>query len=146
MANEKLKGRKKIKKAAEAKNKVLGRRDKIQKENSIKRKVKKAAHATRERLKPFIKDPQKKEERDKMQKEINLAQLEENMRILEALEQEYLREQEEKAELNEKLEAEGFVEIKDKLSELERQAKIQAQEMGLEIHTGEEPTEQEKEI
>ena len=137
MSVKKLRERKKQKREKEAKVKAAKRRDKTQAENRARKKDQKAAEKARRKInpiRPYVKDPEKVKAKD----EDIMAQLQRNYEILEALEEEYLREEEAKRKLNEELEAEGLTTLKEKLDALEKKAKEAIKAKGLEAHIGDE--------
>ena len=77
--------------------------------------------AGEEKLQPYVhpeKAKAREEEKDRNIKE----QLEHNVEILQALEEEYLKDQASKSDMSSQLEEEGFVTVKEKLDELNRRA------------------------
>lgn len=137
MSINKIRERKKQKKEKESRVKAARRREKVQAENRARKKDQQAAERARRKInpiRPYVKDPNKA----KVRAEEVLAQLEKNLQILEALEEEYLREEEAKKKLNEELEAEGLTTLKEKLDALEKKAKGEIKTRGLEAHMGDE--------
>jgi hypothetical protein len=113
------------KKARELKGKarVVARRHKME---QIKRDEKKGAKLNRrfrEKIIPFVKDPEKKRAIEEKSNQKSIEKLEKNMQILKALEDEHLREAEERRKINESLEAEGHITLQDKVKALEEKAR-----------------------
>jgi hypothetical protein len=77
----------------------------------------------REKIVPFIKDPEKRKAMEEVEAKKSRQKIEKNLEILKALEDEYLKEKEMKKTLNETLEAEGHVTLKDKINALEDKAR-----------------------
>lgn len=71
---------------------------------------------------PFIRDEEKAAEREAAKAKAVADQLKKNLEILEALEKEYEQEQESRAEVNQKLESEGYMSIKEKMDALHQKA------------------------
>jgi len=115
----------KKKKARELKGKArsAARRHKLE---QIKRDEKKGAKLNRrfrEKIVPFVKDPEKKRAIEEKSNQKSIEKLEKNMQILKALEEEHLREAEERRNINESLEAEGHITLQDKVKALEEKAR-----------------------
>jgi hypothetical protein len=130
MTSKKQKERKKKRRQEIAKSRVLKRREALrrQKKQAIE-DVRKEAQAEQNafgKLKPFVKNDARalnetiKQDRKKME-EIN-SKLEHNLKILEALEEEYDKENELRKEINTKLENEGHMTMKDKMDALHKKA------------------------
>jgi hypothetical protein len=77
----------------------------------------------KEKIVPFVKDPEKRKAIEEAEVNKSRQKIEKNMEILKALEDEYLKEQEQKKILNETLEAEGHITLKDKVNALEEKAR-----------------------
>lgn len=71
---------------------------------------------------PFVKDENKRKAMETRKEESVSDRLKKNLEILEALEAEYDREQENRQQANEKLESEGFFSIKEKMNALHQKA------------------------
>lgn len=113
------------KKARELKGKAraAARRHKLE---QIKRDEKRGAKLNkkfREKLVPFVKDPEKKRQIEEGNNRKSIEMLERNMQILKALEEEHLREAEKRRRINESLEAEGHTTLQDKVKALEEKAR-----------------------
>lgn len=119
--SQKRKARSKV-----AKAKVLARREKVRKERKMIDLEKEIEIRTEElaygKSSPIVERPNSilnmnrvKENKDKTA----MDKLENNMRILEALEQEYMQEQESRLALNSSLEDKGCVSISDKMKVLQ---------------------------
>lgn len=120
MTNEKRKEKKKKDKERQTKDRVLRRREAIREQARLEKKQAKLEHKFRDRIAPIVnaKEPETKEEKEeRVQK-----QLEHNVKILEALEDEYLKDQDVRKEINEELEAEGHSTFKEKMDAMEEKA------------------------
>jgi hypothetical protein len=112
MTTKKLQEKKKKQHEREARAKVLARRkakradDKVKKEERLKEKM------SQPKLQPIVGEEKKKQRLEQ--------QLEHNMKILEALEAEYEREKQGRADLNDDLEAQGFTTVEEKVKEVQR--------------------------
>lgn len=106
--------------------KVVKLREKMRKDRKeayLKEKQEKEAHnIIHGKAIPFIRDPAKKAEKEAMMAEKAKTQLEKNMDILQALEQEYEREQLIRNQMNEKLESDGHKTLKEKMDALHKRA------------------------
>lgn len=113
------------KKARELKGKAraAARRHKLEQARKEDRRGAKLNRRFREKLVPFVKDPEKKKAMDEKNSQKSMEKLERNMQILKALEEEYVKEAEERKKLNEGLEAEGHVTLQDKVKALEEKAR-----------------------
>jgi hypothetical protein len=129
MANQKLKDKKK--KTRERKNKVhvQKRRDAKHREDKKKKEWEEQMErdSTPEKLKPFVRPEKLKKREEKRDAEIKL-QLDRNIKILQALEEQYLKEQQHKTDLGAELAAEGFNTIEEKLDILNKRAQEQVEE------------------
>jgi hypothetical protein len=131
MTSKKQKERKKKKREEIAHNRVLKRREYLRKQKKQfaeeTRKESEAEQKAFGKPKPFVKNDTSalneviQEERKKSMDEVR-SKIEHNLQILEALEQEYDREQELRKELNTKLETEGHVTMKEKMDALHQKA------------------------
>lgn len=122
MATQKQKEKKKKEREKIAKQRVLQRREamrKFRKEEEVKAKLEKDMSP---RLKPILNDPLMQEIREKNKQARLNEQIEKNMQLLEALEQEYDAEQALRNEVNSDLESEGHMTMKDKLDALHKKA------------------------
>lgn len=133
MSTKKQKERKKKNREKIARFRVLKRRENLRKERKqalqdhIKQKI--AEDEIYGKLQPYSKlksnlNPVSDLTEEEKQKKINdtQAKIEHNLKILEALEQEYDQEQEQKKKINEDLEKEGFLTIKEKMDALHDKA------------------------
>lgn len=113
------------KKARELKGKAraANRRHKLLKLKKEENRASKLNAQFREKLTPFIKDPEKKKKLEELEQQKNLKKIERNMEVLKALEEEYIKEKEQKKQLNEQLESEGHVTLQEKLNALENKAR-----------------------
>ena len=134
MSSKKQKERKKKKREQIAKSRVLKRREFFRKQRKQAMEERQKEVLAEEnafgKMKPFIKNDasvlndtvnQLKQNDQEKQEEIRLK-LEHNLRILEALEEEYDKESEARKELNQKLENEGYKTIKEKMDALHKKA------------------------
>jgi hypothetical protein len=131
MSSKKQKERKKKKREEIARHRVLKRRAEIRKErkDAIEEQAKQqtAEDAIYGKLKPYVRkdDPLIKELTENEKKEKNneiQSKIEHNLKILEALEEEYDKEQALRKQMNEKLEKEGHKTIKEKMDALHQKA------------------------
>lgn len=111
MGTKKLKEKKKKARERNSKEKVLAKRISIRKSAKKDKEIANTERKTRDRIVPYV-NPEK---RDKKIKE----QLEHNLEILKTLEKEYTHTEDKRKELNNELETEGCVTLKDKLDALE---------------------------
>ena len=123
MATKKQLERKKKAREAKAKSRVESRRHKISLATKEHRRGEKLNHKFREKIAPFVKDPEKKKIMEEVEKKKSIQKLERNMQILKALEDEYEQNKEQKKFVNEKLEAEGHLTLKEKIQALETKAR-----------------------
>jgi hypothetical protein len=128
------------KKARELKGKarVAARRHKLEQIKKDERRGAKLNKKFREKLVPFVKDSEKKRLMDEKNNQKSLEKLEKNMQILKALEEEHIREAEERRRINEGLEAEGHITLQEKVKALEEKAraslgKEQAASVGIDL-------------
>ena len=122
MDTQKQKEKKKKKREKIAKQRVLFKREEIRKfrkEEEIKQKLEKDLSP---RQIPFVNDPLVRESQEKARVDRTKEQIEHNMKLLEALEQEYDAEQALRNEVNSDLESEGHMTMKDKLDALQKKA------------------------
>lgn len=113
------------KKARELKGKARAatRRHKLELMKKEERRGAKLNAKFREKIVPFVKDPEKKKIQEEIEHQKSLKKLERNMQILKALEDEYMKETEARKNLNQKLEAEGHLTMQEKLNALEKSAR-----------------------
>jgi hypothetical protein len=121
--SKKQQERKKKKREEIAKKRVLSRRGALRKQSSDNLKSARLDRKFREKMDPFVKDEEKRKTMEKYKNEIILSKLEKNAEILRALEDEYLREINQKKLINDQLESEGHVTLKDKMDALESKIK-----------------------
>jgi len=122
MASKKLEEKKKKQREAKSKESVLRKRTKIREQSKKDREIAKAERNTRQRIPPFVRT-EKQIEFDQHKEESALEQLENNLKILEALEEEYLKEQAAREQTNAELEADGHMTLKEKMDALEIKTK-----------------------
>jgi len=118
---------KKKKRRKETEKELSARRVKIRKEAKADKYRDKLEKDTEPKLVPFRKDPEKLEPAPQTQEEI-VAQIEHNMKILEALEEDYKESVMQREAANEALEAEGFNSIEEKMNFLNEQASNDARD------------------
>lgn len=117
MSKQRKQLQKKKEREAEAKKRVLARRESIRKKAKMEKMVARMEEKARPKLVPYRKD-----EDDEYRQKIAEQNLEHNIHMLQALEEEYLEEQKSKASLNEELEAEGYKSLEEKINALHKQA------------------------
>lgn len=126
MVNQRQKEQKKKNRERAARTKVLAKREAIRKERksiSLEKEKEKEAHEiVYGKLKPFIKDPEVSAQREALNVQKVSEKLAQNLKILEALEQEYEAEQAVRSEMNTKLEEEGYSTIREKMDALHKKA------------------------
>lgn len=131
MSSKKQKERKKKKREEIAKNRVLKRRNSLRKQRKQafeeKENEMKAEEKAFGKQKPFVKNDtsvlnEAIMEMKKNESEDTKSRIEHNLKILEALEEEYDRENETRKELNQKLENEGHKTMKEKMDALHKKA------------------------
>jgi len=123
MATKKQMERKKKAREAKAKSRVESRRHKMSLVTKEHLKGEKLNHKFRNKIVPFVKDPEKKKVMEEVEKKKSLKKLERNMQILKALEDEYEQNKKQKALVNERLESEGHLTLKEKIQALETKAR-----------------------
>jgi hypothetical protein len=116
--NKKLQERKKKKRTKEVKQKMLDRRKALLKQKKYNKSVDADVKASREPIKPIV--------NEKKQKEQKLKEIEHNLEILRKLEADYLKDQLKRKDVNDKLEAEGYHTLKEKIKALGEKATEQA--------------------
>lgn len=123
MATKRQQERKKKAREQKGRARVESRRHKM---NEIKRQERRSTtieRKFRDRVAPIVNDPEKKALLDEADKKKVSERLQHNMEILKALEEEYERDATKKKELNERLESEGHITLKDKVNALEASAR-----------------------
>lgn len=131
MTSKKQKERKKKNREKVAKNRVLRRREALRKQRkkAMQERINEiqAEENAFGKQKPFVKNDASvlNEAVDELKKQhfedVN-AKLEHNLKILEALEEEYDRENSTRKEINQKLENEGYMTMKEKMDALHKKA------------------------
>lgn len=126
MTTKKQKEKKKKDREKESHAKVIRRREFMRAQRKLaqeeERVRKEIDNLSNGKLKPIIVDEKAAEERDAAKTRAISEQLKKNLEILEALEQEYEQEQNSKIEVNQKLESEGYMSIKQKMDALHQKA------------------------
>jgi hypothetical protein len=121
MSSKKQKEKKKKEREKTVRTKILKQRANLRAERKLKKQEDLMDRLSEPILKPIVNDLEAIEEKE--QKAVNIReQLEKNLKILEALEQEYDQEQQRRVELNQKLESEGHKSIREKLDALHQKA------------------------
>jgi hypothetical protein len=123
MATKRQQERKKKAREQKGRARVESRRHKM---NEIKRQERRSTSIERkfrDKVAPIVNDPEKKALLDEADKKKVSERLQHNMEILKALEEEYERDATKKKELNERLESEGHITLKDKVNALEASAR-----------------------
>lgn len=123
MATKKQQQRKKKAREQKAKARVEARRHKLGLARRDERRSAALERRFRERQQPIVNDPEKKAAIVEAEKNKVLERLRRNAEILKALEDQYQRDMDTKKAINDSLEAEGFVDIKDKFKALESKAR-----------------------
>jgi len=122
---------KKKKREKVAKERVLRRREQMR---AVRKEDKRKEMLERElspKQMPIVNDPLVREMREKARVDSAKAQIEKNLELLKALEEEYDKEQALRQQVNEDLESEGHMNMKDKLDALHKKAlSMQAQKEG----------------
>lgn len=123
MSTKKQKERKKKKREEIAKKRVQTRRNILAKDKKERVRSARLERKFRRRIDPIVNDPNKKILIEEAKKEKNMNQIKKNIELLKALEAEYVKEQEHKKYVNQQLESEGHVSLKEKLEALNLKAK-----------------------
>lgn len=121
--SKKQKEKKKKQREQKSKSRVLAKRKILRQQLSDEKKKSRLDKKFRSKIKPIIKDPEKRKIMENIINEKILSKLEKNAEILRQLEQSYLNEIEHKKALNQQLESEGHSTIEQKLSALENKIK-----------------------
>lgn len=123
VSTKRQKERKKKERENKGKARVLARRHKIRADRKGEMHAARLERKFREKGKPIINDLDKKVAFEEAEKGKVLEKLQRNAEILKALEEQYQTDMDAKRSINEKLESEGFVELKDKLQAMETKAR-----------------------
>jgi hypothetical protein len=115
--------RKKKARESKAKARVEASRHKAMLLKKDERRQAKLNNKFRDKLVPFIKDPERKKALEEAEAQKSRDKLERNMQILKALEEEYEKDKDAKKAINDQLEAEGHITLQDKLNALEKKAR-----------------------
>jgi len=115
----------KKKKARELKGRArsASRRKKLLEMRKEERKSALLQRKFRDKIAPIVSDPEKKRAMEEAEKNRVMERLKRNAEILKALEQEYERDAAQKKAINDSLEAEGHVTLKEKFNALESKAR-----------------------
>lgn len=120
--NKRKKEQKKKSREKAAHAKVVARREELRLERKEEARRLFLERSLEPKLKPIVSDPEVLSKRESKRKLDIQEQIENNYKILEALEQEYDKEQEDRKSINASLEAEGYKNIKDKMDALHQKA------------------------
>lgn len=123
MGTKRQKERKKKERENKGKARVLARRHKLRADRKSEMHAARLERKFREKIRPIISDPDKKAVAEEAEKRRVLEKLQRNADILKALEEQYQRDMETKKSVNETLESEGLVDLKDKLQAMETRAR-----------------------
>jgi hypothetical protein len=113
---------KKKKREKIAKERVLRRREQMR---AVRKEDERKARLERElspKQMPIVNDPLVREMREKARVDAAKAQIEKNLELLKAIEEEYDKEHALREQVNKDLESEGHVSMKDKLDALHKKA------------------------
>ena len=127
--SKKQKEKKKKNRELIAKKRIIARRNVLRKQTSEKKKLEFFDKQFREKVNTIVNEKNKELE-DIKNKNI-LCKLEKNIKILEALEQEYENEMQSKEEINKELESQGNFSMKEKMDALEDKMKNKIKEKNL---------------
>jgi hypothetical protein len=121
---EKNKQKKKNERNKRVKLKLANRREYARKERKIVLEEERVKRETEllvnGKQKPIVNDINKSKEAAKLKEELIKEQLEKNLKILQALEDQYDLEQKNRTELNQRLESEGHFTLREKLDALHK--------------------------
>lgn len=117
MVSQKRKLMKQKAKERETKAKLLRRREAARKKTKLERMAAEIEQASRPKMVPYRKDQD-----EEYKAKVSEANLEHNIQILQALEEQYLEEQKAKQELNKELEEQGYQSLEEKMNALHQQA------------------------
>lgn len=123
MATKRQQERKKKAREQKARARVEARRHKLSLARRDERRSAVLERRFREKVQPIVNDPEKKAALAEAEKNKVLERLQRNAEILKALEEQHQRDMDTKRAVNESLEAEGFVDLKDKFNALEAKAR-----------------------
>jgi len=123
LSTKRQKERKKKERENKGKARVLARRHKLRTDRKSEMHAARLERKFREKIRPIISDPDKKAFVEEAEKRRVLEKLQRNAEILKALEEQYHRDMETKKSVNETLESEGLVALKDKLQAMETKAR-----------------------
>ena len=126
MSSKKQKEKKKRDREKRVEEKIFKRREALRKERKTfelqRRQEEEAQNLVHGKIKPIVNDYSKLEEVKSNKEKIALDQLEKNLKILEALEEEYDRESKMRENINETLESEGHLTMAEKMDALHKKA------------------------
>lgn len=126
MTNKKQKEKKIKDRERKVEEKLKKRRDALRKEKKImdlqKRQEEEAQNLVQGKLRPIVNDYEKVSEIKENKNASALSQLQKNLEILKALEQEYDKEQQVRNSINETLESEGHLTMAEKMDALHKKA------------------------
>ena len=124
MNKQQKKVKKKKARERRVKKENLARRDKKRQEVKYEKELDREVEANRDKPQPIL-NIQKKDSEIK-------SQLEHNLELLKALEEQYIAEEKQREELNEQLEEEGYSTLEEKMNALGAKAEAIAKEEGTE--------------
>jgi hypothetical protein len=126
MVNQRQKEKKKKERERTAKARVLVRREALRKERKAEkeeqRKFEEAQEIMHGKRMPIINNPEVLAQKEAARARAVSDKLKQNLEILEALEREYEAEQAARAEMNDKLESEGYKTMREKMDALHQKA------------------------
>lgn len=126
MATKRQQEKKKKDRERLAHTRVVKRREALRSERKLaekeERQRQEIEYMSQGKLQPIVVDEKKAAEREAEKVRSVSEQLKKNLEILEALEQEYEQEQQVRVEVNQKLESEGFMSVKQKMDALHQKA------------------------
>jgi hypothetical protein len=126
MSSKKQKEKKKKNREKRVEQKIFVRREALRKERKTlelqRRQEEEAQDLVHGKLKPIVNDHSRFEEVKSKKERVALDQLEKNLKILEALEEEYDKESKMRENINEVLESEGHLTMAEKMDALHKKA------------------------
>lgn len=123
MATKKQQERKKKAREQKARARVEVRRHKLGLARRDERRSAALERRFRDKPQPIINDPEKKAAMEQAEKNKAMERLQRNAEILKALEEQYQKDLESKKAINDSLEAEGHLDLKDKVKAMEEKAR-----------------------
>ena len=149
MSSKKLKEKKKQDRKKKVEQKVFVRREALRKERKAltlqQRQEEEAQKLVNGRIKPIVNNYSEFEDRE-LKDKLVVEQLERNLKLLEALEQDYDREQNARQNINDTLESEGHLTMAEKMEALHQKALEMAREKSSESSGNEQNLSQEENL